>query len=99
MPVLCEISRVKRPGGLILIRDLMRPETPEAAQALVDQYAGDDTPHQKKLFYDSFLAAFTVPEVEDMLAQANLPGAVVVQSSVRHWSIECPAPADRALRP
>ena len=33
------ISRVIRPGGLILIRDLMRPDTPEAAQALVDRYA------------------------------------------------------------
>ena len=83
-----EISRVIRPSGLILIRDLMRPDTPEAAQALVDRYAADDTPYQKKLFYDSFLAALTIPEIEAMLAQTNLADAIVVQSSDRHWSIE-----------
>ncbi|MCZ6676098.1 MAG: methyltransferase domain-containing protein [Candidatus Poribacteria bacterium] len=85
------VSRVIRPGGPILIRDLMRPETPEAAQALVDRYAANDTPYQKKLFYDSFLAALTIPEVEAMVSEVNLPGAVVLQSSDRHWSIERPA--------
>ena len=88
MAAFLEISRVIRPGGLILIRDLMRPDTSEAAQALVDHYAADDTPYQKKLFYDSFLAALTIPEIEGMLAQTSLTDAIVVQSSDRHWSVE-----------
>ena len=88
LPVLREVGRVIRPDGLLLIRDLIRPKTTEAALRLVEQYSNGATPYQQKLFYDSFLASFTVPEVEDMLAQANLPGAVVVQSSDRHWSIE-----------
>ena len=87
-----EISRVIRPDGLILIRDLMRPDTPEAAQALVDRYAADDTSYQKKLFYDSFLAALTIPEIEAMLAETNLTDAIVVQSSDRHWSVERSVP-------
>lgn len=87
-----EISRVVRPDGLILIRDLMRPDAPQAAQALVDCYAADDTPYQKKLFYDSFLAALTIPEIEVMLAQTGLTDAIVVQSSDRHWSVERSTP-------
>ena len=83
-----EMSRVVKPGGLVLIRDLIRPETPEAAQAFVDTYAAEDTPYQQKLYYDSFLAAFTLAEVNEMLAQMDLPGAVVVQSTDRHWTIE-----------
>ena len=88
MPVFRGISRVLRPSGLILIRDLIRPEPSEAARTLVERYATNDTPYQKKLLYDSFLAYFTISEVENMLAQVNLPGAGVVQSSDRHWSIE-----------
>ncbi len=87
-----EISRVVRPDVLILIRDLMRPDTPQAAQALVDRYAADDTPYQQKLFYDSFLAALTIPEIEVMLAQTGLTDAIVVQSSDRHWSVERSTP-------
>ena len=91
LPMLREVSRVIQPDGLVLIRDLIRPKTPEAALRLVELHAGSATPYQRKLFYDSFLAAFTISEVEDMLVQVNLPGTVVVQSSDRHWSIERPA--------
>ena len=57
-------------------------------QAFVDRYAADDTPYQQKLYYDSFLAAFTIDEVKQMLSEADMPGATVVQSTDRHWSIE-----------
>ena len=83
-----EMSRVVKPGGLVLIRDLVRPETPEAAQAFVDTYAAEDTPYQQKLYYDSFLAAFTIAEINEMLEQMDLQGAIVVQSTDRHWSVE-----------
>ncbi len=85
-----EMSRVIKPKGLVLIRDLIRPQCPEAAQAFVEKYAADDTPYQQKLYYDSFLAAFTLREVNEMLSQMNLPGAVVVQNTDRHYSIERP---------
>ena len=88
MTALQEMGRVARPKGPVLIRDLIRPETPADAQAFVDKYAAEDTPHQQKLYYDSFLAAFTIAEVNEMLTQIDMPGAVVVQSTDRHWSIE-----------
>ena len=83
-----EMGRVMRPEGTVLIRDLIRPATPADAQAFVDRYAADDTPYQQKLYYDSFLAAFTIAEVNEMLTQMDMPGAAVVQSTDRHWSIE-----------
>ena len=94
LPMLREVSRVIRSDGLILIRDLIRPNSTEAALGLVERHASGATPYQKKLFYDSFLAAFTISEVEDMIVQVNLPGTVVVQSSDRHWSVERPKEID-----
>ena len=88
LKALQEMGRVMRPEGVVLIRDLIRPETPADAQAFVDRYAADDTPYQQKLYYDSFLAAFTIAEVNEMLTQMDMPEAVVVQSTDRHWSIE-----------
>ena len=88
MRALQEMGRVVRSEGVILIRDLIRPETPAAAQAFVDRYAAVDTPYQQKLYYDSFLASFTLSEVNEMLTQMEMPGAVVIQSTERHWSIE-----------
>ncbi len=83
-----EMGRVVKSEGVVLIRDLIRPETPADAQAFVDRYAAEDTPCQQKLYYDSFLAAFTLAEVNQMLTEMNMPCAVVVQTTDRHWSIE-----------
>lgn len=88
LKALIDMGRVVKPNGLVLIRDLIRPETLADAQGFVDKYAADDTPYQQKLYYDSFLASFTIPEVNEMLIQMNIPGATVVQSTDRHWSIE-----------
>ena len=88
MSALREMGRVARPKGVVLIRDLIRPERVADAQAFVDRYAAGDTVYQQKLYYDSFLAAFTIAEVNEMLKRIDLPGSVVVQSTDRHWSIE-----------
>ena len=83
-----EMGRVVKQNGIVLIRDLTRPETPADAQTFVDLYAAEDTPYQQKLYYDSFLASFTLAEVNEMLTQMCMPDAAVVQSTDRHWSIE-----------
>lgn len=88
LTALKEMGRVVKPNGVILIRDLIRPETLTEVQNFMDIYASDDTPYQQKLYYDSFLAAFTIAEVKDMIKQTGMPRAGVVQSTDRHWSIE-----------
>ncbi len=83
-----EIARVVKPSGALLVRDLLRPETPEAAWAIVERVTPTDSPRQKQLFFDSLCAALTLDEVRAMVAAAGLEGAVVSQVSDRHWSVE-----------
>ena len=83
-----EMGRVVKQNGIGLIRDLIHPETPADGQTFVALYAAEDTPYQQKLYYDSFLASFTLAEVHEMLTQMCMPDASVVQSTDRHWSIE-----------
>jgi ubiquinone/menaquinone biosynthesis C-methylase UbiE len=85
-----EIARVARPEGAILVRDLIRPESEEAAWAIVNRVAPDDSARQKQLFFDSLCAALTLDEVSAMVAEAGIEGARVAQSSDRHWSVERP---------
>ena len=89
-----EIARVTRPGGAILVRDLIRPETHDDAWAIVNRVASGDTARQKQLFFDSLCAALTLDEVRQMVAAAGIEGAAVVQSSDRHWSVERPRRAE-----
>ena len=37
-----KIRQLVRPGAPVLVMDLLRPESPEAAQAIVDQYASNE---------------------------------------------------------
>jgi SAM-dependent methyltransferase len=83
-----EIARVVRPGGAVIVRDLVRPETPEAAWAIVVRVAGGDSPRQKQLFFDSLCAALTVGEVAALAAEAGLTGVDVRRCSDRHWTVE-----------
>ena len=86
-----ELARVVRPGGAILVRDLIRPETMNDAWAIVRRVAAGDGKHQRQLFFDSLCAALTLPEVEGLVARAGLQGVSVRQCSDRHWSVERPA--------
>lgn len=83
-----EIARVAGPRGAVLVRDLIRPESPESAWALVDRLAAGDSERQRKLFFDSLCAALTLDEVREMVRAAGLSCATVTRSSDRHWSVE-----------
>ncbi|MEM6506967.1 MAG: class I SAM-dependent methyltransferase [Planctomycetota bacterium] len=86
--MLAEAARVLKPGGLLLIRDLVRPETKEQLDALVDQHAGDCDDQQRQLFADSLHAALTPHELGG-LAQANgLGDCNVVIDTDRHMSLQ-----------
>jgi|LQYC01.1.fsa_nt_gi Methylase involved in ubiquinone/menaquinone biosynthesis len=82
-----EIRRVCKPGGIVLIRDLSRPPTPEVAWDIVEKYSGTEPQLLKDLFFQSLKASFTVAEVRDHLAQASLHGLAVKMCSDRHWEV------------
>ena len=82
-----EISRVIKPGGAILLRDLRRPsrlEFPIHAGWFGRHYSG----MMRQLYRDSLRAAYTRSELEDLLHRSNLAGARVFRTGRTHIGIE-----------
>lgn len=79
------VKRLVKPGGMVLVMDLRRPESPEAARAIVDRYAAGESPILRRDFYNSLCAALTEDEVAGHLAQLNLTRLLVDVPDDRHW--------------
>jgi SAM-dependent methyltransferase len=84
--VFAEIVRVTRPGGVIFLRDLVRPADETALKALVEQHAAGANDHQKKMFGDSLHAALSLAEVQAQVIALGFPPQSVQQTSDRHWT-------------
>ena len=76
-----------KPGSPVLVMDLLRPDSPEAARALVDQYAAGAPDILRRDFYNSLLAAFTEDEVTTQLARMNLTRLLLDVPDDRHWVV------------
>jgi ubiquinone/menaquinone biosynthesis C-methylase UbiE len=83
-----EIKRLVRPGGAILIRDLIRPDNDATVNELVAKFGGNYDTHQQQLFHDSLKAAFTLAEVQGLIDRVGLSQVKLSQSSDLHWTIE-----------
>jgi ubiquinone/menaquinone biosynthesis C-methylase UbiE len=84
--VVGEMIRVARPGGVIFVRDLLRPPDDTTVKHLVATYAGDANTHQQQMFGDSLRAALTLAEVRAMVAEHGQDPAAVQQTTDRHWT-------------
>lgn len=81
------LKQLLKPGSPVLVMDLLRPESAEAAQALVEQYGADGSLILKRDFYNSLLAAYTEDEVAAQLAEMNLSRLLIDVPDDRHWVV------------
>jgi SAM-dependent methyltransferase len=73
-----------RPGAKVLVMDLARPRSPEAARRIVAAYSGAEPPVLKRDFFASLHAAWRIGEVRAQLRAAGLELSVE-RASDRHW--------------
>jgi len=81
------LKSLLKPGSRVLVMDLLRPESPEAAQSIVDEQAANEPERLRQDFYRSLLAAFTEDEVAAHLAELNLSRLFVDVPDDRHWVV------------
>jgi ubiquinone/menaquinone biosynthesis C-methylase UbiE len=86
MRVLVEMVRVLKPGGVLFVRDLLRPADEQKLGDLVRTYAGDANAHQQQMFADSLHAALTLTELRDLVASLGFNPQGVRQTTDRHWT-------------
>ncbi len=85
--VLAETLRVVRPGGLLFVRDLIRPASEEQLVQWVEQYAAEETARQRELLAASLRAALTLDEVRALVKPLGVPALNVQPTSDRHWTL------------
>ena len=81
-----EMVRVVQPGGAIFVRDLMRPESMETLESIVQTYAGDATEYCQQLFHQSLHAALTLGEMRQLVLDCGWNPDGVQATSDRHWT-------------
>lgn len=79
-----EIKSLSRKGTLIYVMDLVRPEQESEAEKIVQSVSGNEAAVLKEDFYNSLLAAFTIPEIKKQLKTMNLQFEVK-RSGNRHF--------------
>lgn len=86
LATLREAVRVTKTGGLLFFRDLLRPDSKERLNELVETYAAGESAHARQMFSDSLHAALTLEEVRGLVASLGFAPATVQQTSDRHWT-------------
>jgi ubiquinone/menaquinone biosynthesis C-methylase UbiE len=74
-----EVVRLGKPGGLVFLRDLFRPEDDRAARDIVHTHAGAESRLLQEEFHRSLLSAYTPEEIRTQLHAVGLS----------HFGVEC----------
>ncbi len=78
------IAEHAKGGAPVLVMDLRRPSSQDAARGIVEQYSGNEPHILKRDFYHSLLAAYREEEVREQLVEAGQSHFTVEQISDRH---------------
>ena len=94
------LHHLARPGALwsalsawggeasrVFVMDLLRPDSPAEARALVDRYAATEPEVLRSDFYNSLLAGYRPDEVREQLAGAGLGHLALEVVSDRHFIV------------
>ena len=81
------LRQVVKSSSPVLVMDLLRPDSPEEAQAIVDRYAAQEPEILRRDFYRSLLASFTEDEVAAQLAEMNMSRLMIDVVDDRHWVV------------
>lgn len=92
LPALAEFWRIVRPGGLLFVRDLARPDSEANVEMIVDRVAADGTTYERQLLRQSLHAAITAEEVDDLAKSIGLQLGSVRMTSDRHWTLQAVKP-------
>jgi ubiquinone/menaquinone biosynthesis C-methylase UbiE len=91
-----EMWRVTKRGGVLFVRDLLRPESMREVDSLVARYAG--TPpedpaakasfdHQRALLQASLCASLTLVELGETTRSMGFSASSFTKTSDRHWTL------------
>ena len=84
--VLAEMARVAAPGGVLFVRDLLRPADEATLRHLVDLHTPGANAHQRQMFADSLHAALILGEIRELVSRLGFDPATVQQTTDRHWT-------------
>jgi len=84
--VFAEALRMVVSDGLVLFRDLARPQDERTLGQFVDIDAADANDHQKEMFANSLRAALSLDEVRALVRELGCPPESVTMTSDRHWT-------------
>lgn len=82
------VKTLAKSGVPVLVIDLLRPESCEAARAIVEQYGASESEQLRTDFYNSLLSAFTEDEVAAQLGELNLSRLLIDVFDDRHWMVK-----------
>lgn len=85
--VFAEMARVLQCGGLLFVRDLLRPKSRSEVDQFVTTYAGRENAHSQQLFRDSLHAALSLDEVREIAIAHGIRATSIAQTSDRHWTL------------